>query len=136
MKRCRKCKILRKESEFRTMKNQSVPGGMYTNKRCRICERKWQREYHLNPQVLNQRKFYHIQTRYGLTKSDYKRMLAAQGGRCAICRRKIHRPFTDHNHDTGKVRGLLCGPCNMYIGHIKESIKTLQRAQQYITLRA
>lgn len=51
---------------------------------------------------------------YGLTGGDYDALLAAQGGRCAICRArpKSKRLAVDHDHKTGAVRGLLCSRCN------------------------
>jgi hypothetical protein len=51
---------------------------------------------------------------YGLGAGDYERLLAAQGGRCAICRArpKSKRLAVDHDHKTGAVRGLLCSRCN------------------------
>ncbi len=56
-----------------------------------------------------------VETVYGTTGDDDDRLYAAQGGVCAICQRatgKARRLAVDHNHDTGDVRGLLCGPCN------------------------
>jgi len=51
---------------------------------------------------------------YGLDASQYDTLLAAQGGRCAICRArpKSKRLAVDHDHGTGAVRGLLCSRCN------------------------
>lgn len=51
---------------------------------------------------------------YGLEAGDYDRLLALQGGRCAICRArpKTKRLAVDHDHKTGVVRGLLCSRCN------------------------
>lgn len=51
---------------------------------------------------------------YGLTAEQYDMLLAAQGGRCAICRAKpkSKRLAVDHDHRTGAVRGLLCSRCN------------------------
>lgn len=54
--------------------------------------------------------------RYGLAPGDYARLLEAQGGTCAIPRcpatGKRKRLAVDHDHETGEVRGLLCGPHN------------------------
>jgi hypothetical protein len=50
----------------------------------------------------------------GITDDDYEALLAAQGGGCAICGNppKTRRLHVDHDHKTGKVRGLLCHRCN------------------------
>lgn len=50
----------------------------------------------------------------GVTIDDYDRLLAAQGGHCALCPSvpKTRRLDVDHDHATGKVRGLLCHRCN------------------------
>lgn len=55
-----------------------------------------------------------IERTYGLTREDYDALLEAQGGKCAICRRrpKSKRLAVDHDHKTGAVRGLLCSRCN------------------------
>lgn len=54
--------------------------------------------------------------RYGITPRQYARMLEMQGGRCAICRKrpKTRRLAVDHDHQTKRVRGLLCMRCNRY----------------------
>ena len=56
----------------------------------------------------------YVQRTYGLAEGEYARMLDAQDGRCAMCRRRprTKRLAVDHDHFTGKVRGLLCGVCN------------------------
>ena len=50
----------------------------------------------------------------GVTPADYDRLLAAQGGHCALCPNtpKSRRLHVDHDHRTGAVRGLLCYRCN------------------------
>lgn len=71
---------------------------------------------------------HHLMKKYGLTLEDYSTMLANQNGVCAIC--KCERPkgcrmkgsnlFVDHDHKTGRVRGLLCAPCNTHISTLDE----------------
>lgn len=55
-----------------------------------------------------------VEKTYGITATGYDALLAAQGGRCAICRArpKSKRLAVDHDHKTGAVRGLLCARCN------------------------
>jgi hypothetical protein len=67
--------------------------------------------------------------RYGITVREYGRMLALQDGVCALCHHppKKKRLSVDHNHKTGKVRGLLCYRCNKYrvSNHTTESVRRL-----------
>lgn len=72
---------------------------------------------------------------YGIDAAEYERLLAAQGGRCAICR---NRPRTirfavDHDHKTGAVRGILCKRCNHdLLGGGHDDIDMLFRALAYL----
>src|SRR3990167_8748410 len=63
---------------------------------------------------------YHLKRRYGLTVEDYKRILAAQGGHCALCSMRPSetkkRFCVDHCHQTGMIRGILCKFCNSKLG--------------------
>jgi hypothetical protein len=73
---------------------------------------------------------------YGLTVADYDRMLAAQRGRCAICRSQTPkgpgRWHIDHDHVTGQVRGLLCNNCNRGIGFLEDDPEVIKRAAAYV----
>lgn len=85
--------------------------------------------------------------RYGITIADYDSMLAAQGGCCAICKlttpskrkklgeRYYHSAFAvDHDHTTGKVRGLLCAGCNVALGKIEGwYVKHRREIDAYLT---
>lgn len=73
----------------------------------------------------------------GLTPADYTRMLAEQGGRCAICR--TDRPWlrggrwaVDHDHSTEQVRGLLCHRCNTALGLVGDSRDVLAAMIEYL----
>jgi hypothetical protein len=72
---------------------------------------------------------------YGIQPEDYDRLYFAQGGCCAICQRatgKTRRLSVDHDHATGKVRGLLCRPCNQLLGHARDEVDFFYRAMQYL----
>lgn len=73
---------------------------------------------------------------FGMTVDDYDQLLAAQGGRCWICKRKPHRDrrlAVDHSHRSGEVRGLLCHNCNTTLGYMHENIEWFTRAAAYLT---
>jgi hypothetical protein len=61
-----------------------------------------------------------VRYRYKLSNADYYALFELQGGRCAICQvtqeEMGERLAVDHEHATGKVRGLLCRPCNKSLG--------------------
>lgn len=77
--------------------------------------------------------------KYGITVAEYDELLSLQNGRCAVCGvlprdgDKLGRPLSiDHDHETGKIRGLLCMSCNIAIGNIKENVDSLKRAVRYL----
>jgi hypothetical protein len=74
--------------------------------------------------------------KYGITLDDYYLMYAAQHGRCKICKRNqielgkaLH---IDHDHATGKVRGLLCANCNNMLAQAHDKKARLKRAIKYL----
>jgi cell division protein FtsI/penicillin-binding protein 2 len=73
--------------------------------------------------------------KFGILIADYDALLVSQNGVCAICRKTCpsgRRLAVDHCHDTGKVRGLLCTPCNTAIGLVKEDTLRLRALIDYI----
>jgi hypothetical protein len=73
--------------------------------------------------------------RYGLTSEEFDALREGQHGACAIC----SRPFrgtrdcnVDHDHETGKVRGLLCHDCNTGIGSLGDDVRRLELAIAYL----
>jgi len=84
-----------------------------------------------------------IRKKFGLEPGDYNIMFNAQKGLCAICglpekhkyKGRLIKLAVDHNHSTGKIRGLLCSECNIAIGNLKVDsfgILNLQTAIKYI----
>jgi hypothetical protein len=72
---------------------------------------------------------------YGIDVADYERMLQEQNGGCYICGKKPTGKRAldiDHDHETGKVRGLLCSNHNRGIGLLDDDISLLARAIQYL----
>lgn len=77
----------------------------------------------------------HYKWRYGISLEQYNEMVVAQDGRCAICRgppTRNGRLYVDHDHKTGKVRGLLCWEDNLVLGQAKDSPERLRAAAEYL----
>lgn len=70
--------------------------------------------------------------KYGVDEEEFLRLLFDQHGKCAICKLEMDSPHVDHCHETGVVRGLLCGSCNRAIGLFKDKPVNLLRAWAYL----
>lgn len=87
--------------------------------------------YHQDPEAYRNARFQRL---YGITVEQYDEMLDAQGGTCARCdeSQDSMRLAVDHDHETGEVRGLLCGPCNTYLGRLEARLGVLAGDLAYI----
>jgi len=74
----------------------------------------------------------HLKRNYGLTLEAFDALLAFQGGGCAICGR-TNADNVDHDHETGRVRGILCFPCNVAIGLLQDDEERALSAAAYIS---
>ncbi|MEV6488632.1 endonuclease VII domain-containing protein [Actinoplanes sp. NPDC051633] len=74
---------------------------------------------------------YHLRRRYGIGQSEFDELLAAQGGRCAICGTD-NPEHVDHDHRTGWVRGILCFNCNGGLGQFRDDPDFLASAITYL----
>ena len=107
--------------------------------KCRAYTKKWKEK---NPEL----RFAQRLKRYGISPTQYRELLAKQGGGCAICgatnspdvcktarsstgRRRLH---VDHDHKTGVVRGLLCSSCNIALGKFRDDASIIERAAMYL----
>jgi hypothetical protein len=92
--------------------------------------------------VRRQQRVRHLRHKYGLTPDAYDELHQAQGGRCAVCGREesTRHPGTgetfslavDHDHRTGRLRGLLCRHCNLALGYVGDSVETLEALVRYL----
>lgn len=123
---CTKCKTWKLPSEF--AKQSKSWNGL--NPRCKECFHPGHTEYMYG---------YNIKRKYGISISEYEELLVKQNGVCAICKgtktssNKNGRFCVDHDHETGKIRGLLCSNCNTALGLMKDDITRLARAIEYLT---
>jgi hypothetical protein len=82
---------------------------------------------------------HHLVKTYGITLEQYEAIYKQQGGVCGICgnppdigRHGVARLAVDHDHATGKIRGLLCNNCNSGMGLIGDTAEHLVRALSYL----
>lgn len=80
---------------------------------------------------------YNLKSSHGLSLEDYQTMLEKQLGKCATCllppdAKSKFVLHVDHNHATGKIRGLLCADCNLSLGKVKDEVDTLKRMIIYL----
>jgi hypothetical protein len=76
----------------------------------------------------------HLRRTFGITQGDYDKLLACQGGGCAICGKQPGKIslHVDHDHETGEIRGLLCVGCNNALGQFHDDAALLDRAISYV----
>lgn len=116
---------------------------------CRICKRRLSADdFHVNSFYSNGidskcsecERNRHLMKMFGITRQQYDELLASQDGCCAIChtdnpsgidpRRKMF--CVDHDHETGKIRGLLCINCNRALGLLGDNEEVVARALRYM----
>lgn len=136
---CVDCKVEKEISEYLV-----VSKGWYRSSRCKPCDRAKNRKYHHdNRERSATRNRVNALARFGLTQELYDALLEKQGGVCAICFQSntdTRLLAIDHDHSCcpgkgscGKcVRGLLCGPCNLGIGSLKDSKELVSNAYKYL----
>lgn len=141
---CRKCSVFKPPGAFSRMERG---GRIYIRKACKPCTAasQWadagkayiERMRREDPVGLEkQRKAARLRCDYGIDLEDYERMVAEQGGACAICmqpeRGKFGKLVVDHDHVSDIVRGLLCQRCNHMVGHSREDPAILHSAIEYL----
>jgi hypothetical protein len=139
MKTCKICETEKPLSEYTVRK---IDGWRHNKcNQCRASEElaRHRRRRRDNPvgSSLTARKA-HLKRKFGLTVERYEEMLAAQGGTCALCGGSDPKAArggafaVDHCHETGKVRALLCSPCNKGIGLLGDDPDRLLAAAMYL----
>lgn len=130
---CRSCKRTLSIDSFyirKTGKEKDKP-----IKPCKKCMREKQKEYVRSPKGRLTYRRKHLKNNFDLTIEQYNQMFVDQNGVCAICgniNTKGHRLCVDHNHKTGKVRGLLCVFCNIFAGYIEKYPEKIKQIKSYL----
>ena len=74
-----------------------------------------------------------LRKNYDLSLEDVENILQKQNYRCAVCEKILSKFFIDHNHKTGKVRGILCFNCNTALGKFEDNPELLAKAIIYLS---
>ena len=135
--RCLRCQAWKKEAAARTNDKELAK---QRSKEWRIKYPERSRQNAINYQKKHPEQVFKWQCKhYGITPEIFAQLHKAQQGRCAVCggmpsgmQNGKSRLSIDHSSISGKVRGLLCGSCNVGLGHLKHSIAILQSGIQYL----
>jgi uncharacterized Rmd1/YagE family protein len=122
---CRKC------NKIRDLASKKANPELYSKRRV-ASVKKWQEK---NPDYVQNFEEKRKLKKYDLTIEKYNKILAFQYGVCAICNEKCksgRKLAVDHNHVTGKVRGLLCMNCNNGLGRFNDNPALLIKAIKYL----
>jgi len=88
-----------------------------------------------NPEKKKRTQLKYRLKKYGITPKEYQNIFKRQNGKCALCKKfpdKHKCLMVDHNHSTGKVRGLLCKSCNFLVGTFEKRMALLMEAGRYL----
>jgi hypothetical protein len=122
---CPDCQTAKPLEEFPRNKNNALGRGGY----CKPCHNA--RSHATRQRLYGGGREYHLRARYGIGQAEVDRMLEAQGHVCAVCR-KTNPEHVDHDHATGKVRGMLCFNCNQALGNARDNVRVLQGLARYL----
>ena len=139
-KQCANCKQYKDLSDFSPTKGKAFG----VNSWCKVCITQLKNAHY----TLEKARAEYLGRVYGLAMEDYERMLADQNGLCACCGRSETRRVgrnkrseivpvlhVDHSHTTGRIRGLLCSPCNQALGLLEEDPQRIKALLRYVEER-
>jgi hypothetical protein len=133
LKTCTRCSSVKEENEFTKCTITSSGYRSY----CKSCNNEYyaKRRIEKYDQVREYERKFHKQRRlkhtYGITEDELNLLYKKQGNKCAICNTNT-KLVIDHCHTTGLVRGLLCSPCNIGLGHYNDDVSRLENAIKYL----
>lgn len=147
LKFCKGCDEWRSKGDY-SKDSKSIDG---LSCRCRPCRKKYRREAEVkertstynkryaeqNPELMKAKDRKNSLKRFwNMTQEQFQVLLNAQNGTCALCSKTESNPnkslCIDHDHNTGRIRGLLCDNHNRAMGLFKDSIEDMEKAIKYL----
>lgn len=130
---CRVCDTTKPLSDYYVSRKKLLPYKSAYNNECKVCACSRVKR-NTDPQRVRENS---LKRTYGITQKDYDIMLEQQGGKCACCGTTEHQTrwnnfCVDHDHTTGKVRGLLCKSCNIALGELNDNVDTIKKMISYL----
>lgn len=127
VKVCNRCQQVKPVEEF--YKAQGNADGL--QRICKGCRK--------NYYDYAQHRELYLRRKYGISVAEYESLLDKQKGVCFICKASpdtMYRKIlaVDHDHESGRIRGLLCNHCNQGLGHFRDSPELLEAALAYIKI--
>jgi len=150
---CKECLRLYQNKTNRTIRKREDIEYLPKEKNCPTCGKvKRQFEFYLHKTNLDglrgqcidcekeyrttNGKYIKLETKFGLTKYQYQKILESQGGVCAMCgctsKEEGRALVVDHDHKTDKIRGILCNKCNLAVGLLRDSSKLMRDGADYL----
>ena len=120
LKECSRCKVIKSLDKFNSDKYTITGKTSY----CIQCIK----DKYTPDEIKN----FRLKKIYNITLEDYNNMYNNVHGKCEICNLYYDKLNVDHCHITGKIRGLLCTPCNTALGQLKDDVSILKNAITYL----
>lgn len=131
-KPCTLCKVVKPAGEF--YKHNKRRDGLQTA--CIECTKRTNKtNYESDKDAWHLvRRDNELRKKFGISLSQWLTMYEQQGKVCLVCKQDggARRLHVDHDHATGKVRGLLCGRCNIGLGYFLDNSERLRAAADYL----
>lgn len=141
LKTCKKCGETKAIFDFPKARIRN-DGSFNYRPSCKVCTVKENLDKYHNgggKEKQKERSFKNNLKKYGMSVDDYWKMHKEQEGKCKICKtnkvsvkKANYNLFVDHDHKSGKVRGLLCHHCNCGLGHFKDDVELLKNSIEYL----
>jgi nitrate/TMAO reductase-like tetraheme cytochrome c subunit len=135
---CKECAKAKSEAWYHSHKDYMREYRKRTSDHRKEVRKRWRLGNPSEYKLKNQK--YHLKRDFGLSLDEHEQMRKNQNYQCAICgipESEFDRKLSvDHNHVTGKLRGLLCVNCNKGMGHFHDDIELLKKAISYLEVHS